>query len=264
MNGFLKTCLIVLAASTLPGCFGPRVSNDASYAAPLPPRTATGENARRIVVERASVVIVAARESIEDWANQRVARNVGSGGIDGGSAAPITADGYFLTADHVVARAGKGRNVFVIYGLAGKPRTAKARIVWRSESGDLALLHAPIATPLFYRWSPPNQALPEGTWVMHGGVTTSRESAPGKLSSSLGPEGRFTGTRRFTIDIPLRPGDSGGPVVDLRGQLLGVNSAVVFLVPMETPFFVDSEANRPSIRALAEIIRRDRERKNAG
>ena len=65
------------------------------------------------------------------------------------------------------------------------------------------------------------------------------------------------------MDLPLQPGDSGGPVVDAHGGLVGINSAVEFLVPMETAFFVDSEGNRPNTRKIESIIQSDRAR-NAG
>ena len=78
------------------------------------------------------------------------------------------------------------------------------------------------------------------------------------LRSPLAPEGAFTGTRPFKIDIPLEPGDSGGPVVDAFGNLVGINSAVEFLIPLETAIFIDSEGNRPNTRKIAEIINRDR------
>ena len=81
---------------------------------------------------------------------------------------------------------------------------------------------------------------------------------PGKLLTTLEPEHAFTGTRKFKINIPLLPGDSGGPVVDAYGDLVGINSTVEFLVPMETAFFVDSEANRPNTRAIAALLKADR------
>ena len=73
----------------------------------------------------------------------------------------------------------------------------------------------------------------------------------------------FTRTRSFKIDIPLQPGDSGGPVVDAYGRLVGINSAVEFLVPMETAFFIDSEGNRPNTRLIDALIQNDRAR-NSG
>jgi S1-C subfamily serine protease len=214
---------------------------------------------RQIVAERLSAVVVTSRKSIAGWAEGKFSVNASPGDADGGSAAPISPDGYFLTADHVLARM-VGRNVFVIYGRGGRLVTQPARVVWRSAAADLALLHIELPTPYFYRWTPPAQWLPVGTEVIHGGIATGFKSAPGKLVSSLAPERGFGGSRKFRMDIPLVPGDSGGPVVDARGGLVGINSAVEFLVPMETAFFVDSEGNRPSVREIEKVMARDRAR----
>jgi S1-C subfamily serine protease len=223
-----------------------------------PPDTAAPTSAtRQIVAERVSAVIVTDRANLDSWVNRNFSTSNAPGDADGGSAAPVASDGYFLTADHVLSRMA-GRHVFVIYGQGGRLAPAKARVVWRSESSDLALLHVPVKTPYFYQWTPPGRWLPEGTRVMHGGISTGFKSGDGKLSTPLTPEGRLTGNRKFKMDIPLQPGDSGGPVVDAYGSLVGINSAVEFLVPMETAFFVDSEGNRPSTRALAAVIAKDR------
>jgi S1-C subfamily serine protease len=214
---------------------------------------------RQIVAERVSAVVVTDRKSLDNWVNRNFSTSNAPGDADGGSAAPISADGYFLTADHVLAQS-PGRNVFLIYGQGGRLAPTKARVVWRSESSDLALLHVPVRTPYYYQWSPPHEWLPIGTRVIHGGIATGFKSDDGKLSTALAPEGNFTGNRRFKMDIPLQPGDSGGPVVDAYGRLVGINSAVEFLVPMETAFFVDSEGNRPNTRTLAATIQLDRAR----
>lgn len=226
---------------------------------PPPDPASPGPMARQIVAERLSAVVVTGRDEIGGWAGSRFSAGAAPGDADGGSAAPISGDGYFLTADHVLARM-EGRNVFVIYGRGGRLVTKKARVVWRSEASDLAVLHVPLSTPYFYRWTPPERWFPEGTEIIHGGIATGFKSAPGKMLSSLEPEGVFTRNRRFKIDIPLEPGDSGGPVVDARGGLVGINSAVEFLVPMETAFFVDSEGNRPSTRMIESVMAEDRAR----
>jgi S1-C subfamily serine protease len=240
------------------GCFAP------SCAVPPPPpdRVAPGPATRQIVLERVSAVVVTDQDDLDHWVNRNFSTSQSPGDADGGSAAPISADGYFLTADHVLARIA-GRNVFVIYGQGGRLRPTRARVVWRSESADLALLKIAAATPYYYQWTDAGKWLPAGTPVIHGGIATGFKSADGKLGTSLAPEGAFTGTRPFKIDIPLQPGDSGGPVVDAYGRLVGINSAVEFLVPMETPFFIDSEGNRPNIRQMDGLIRDDRAR-NSG
>lgn len=245
--------VILLAGMLAQGCGHP----------PPPARMTPGQEVRQIVAQRVSAVMVTRRKNIQDWADQRFPKMYAERDVDGGSATPVAADGYFLTADHVLARLGKGRHVFVIYCWKGTLVTAKARVVWRSARADLALLHAPLKTPYYYQWTPPEQWVPVGTPVIHGGIATGFKPGSGKLLTSLTPEHRFTWARRFMIDIPLRPGDSGGPVVDARGDLIGINSAVEFLVPIETAFFVDSEGSRPNTRMIENLIDKDR-RRNSG
>ena len=230
-----------------------------SVSPPPPDAVAPGPATRQLVAERVSAVIVTDRGNLSSWVNKNFSSAQAPGDADGGSAAPITADGYFLTADHVLSRMA-GRNVFLIYGQGGRLAPARARVVWRSEESDLALLHIPARTPYYYRWSPPDRWLPAGTAVIHGGIATGFRKGDGKLATPLSPEGPFTRNRRFKIDIPLQPGDSGGPVVDAYGRLVGINSAVEFLVPMETAFFIDSEGNRPNIRQIESLIEQDRAR----
>lgn len=220
------------------------------------------ETTRQIVRERLSAVVVTRRDELGSWVNQKFSMNNAPTDADGGSAAPITEDGYFLTADHVLAKS-PGKNVFIIYGRGGDIVTTKARIVWRSYSDDLAILHIPVETPYFYEWTSPERWLSPGRGIIHGGMATGFKSPPGRLRTAIAPEGTFTGNRRFKIDIPLKPGDSGGPVVDAFGNLVGINSAVEFLIPLETAIFIDSEGNRPSIRKINSIIRKDRMKRSS-
>ncbi|MBC7979558.1 MAG: serine protease [Armatimonadetes bacterium] len=230
-------------------------------APPPPSPDVPGDMAKQIVSERLSAVVVTSRNELGSWVNQRFAISKAPDDADGGSAAPISEDGYFITADHVLARAD-GRNVFVIYGRGGRILTSKARVVWRSYSDDLALLHIPQKTPFFYQWTPATRWLSPGHGIIHGGMATGFRSSPGKLRTPLSPESGFTGNRKFKIDMPLQPGDSGGPVVDAFGKLVGINSAVEFLIPLETAIFIDSEGNRPNIGKITSIIQKDRNRQN--
>jgi S1-C subfamily serine protease len=243
-----------LSGLLLAGCL-----TQACSVSPPPDTVAPGETTRQIVAERVSAVVVTEQDSLSHWVSRNFSSSQTPGDADGGSAAPIAPDGYFLTADHVLSRMA-GRNVFLIYGQGGRLAPVKARVVWRSEEADMALLHVPVKTPYYYQWTPPDRWLPAGNVVIHGGISTGFRSADGKLSTTLGPESIFTGTRKFKIDIPLQPGDSGGPVVDAYGRLVGINSAVEFLVPMETAFFIDSEGNRPNTKMIAALIENDRAR----
>jgi S1-C subfamily serine protease len=214
---------------------------------------------RQLISERTSAIVVTTSPSLDNWVGRDFSVVNAPKDADGGSAVPISADGYFLTADHVLAKS-KGRNVFILYGKQGNLLPYMARIVSRDKISDLAVLHCSAKTPYFYEWTPAEQWLPEDTILVHGGIATGAKFMSGKLATMLSPEGFFTGTRNFRMDLPLQPGDSGGPVVDAFGRLVGVNSAVEFLVPMETPFFLSSEGNRPSVRAINSLIAKDRAR----
>ncbi len=247
MEKLLRTSALLLACWLAQACSVP----------PAPDRVAPNRATRQIVAERVTAVVVTDRNSLKRWVTRNFSTAQAPSDADGGSAAPITPDGYFLTADHVLSHMA-GRNVFLIYGQGGRLAPAKARVVWRSASDDIALLHIPVKTPYYYQWTPPDRWLAEGSRVIHGGISTGFKSADGKLGTALAPAGVFTWNRRFKIDIPLQPGDSGGPIVDAYGRLIGINSAVEFLVPMETAFFIDSEGNRPNERFIEGLIRRDR------
>lgn len=244
---------LALAVLSVPAC----------TVAPPPDPTPPGKDVRRMVLQRVSAVIVTEDLDLARWVSRGFPVGQAPGDADGGSATPIAGDGYFLTADHVLANMD-GRNVYVIYGGGGPLRPHQARVIWRSYRADLALLHVAAPTPLHYEFTPPGRWLPIGTPVMHGGIATGFTSDPGSLGTSLPPERSFTGTRKFKIDIPLQPGDSGGPVVDAYGGLIGVNSAVEFLIPMETAFFVDSEGSRPNTRKIESLIEADRAARAAG
>lgn len=249
MHGFpLSRCALLIGL----------IITSCSPLAPPPVQTAPpGATAKQIVKERLSAVVVTQNSEIGSWISGRFSMKKAPKDADGGSAAPIAPDGYFLTADHVLARA-PGRNVFIIYSKGGSVISRKARIVWRSEATDIAILHINEKTPYFYQWTPPGKWLPPGHGVIHGGMATGFSSAPGKLRTPLAPESTFTRNRPFKIDIPLKPGDSGGPIVDAYGNLVGINSAVEFLIPLETPIFIDSEGNRPNTKKIASIIAKDR------
>jgi len=204
-------------------------------------------------VERMAAVVVSGKDELNPWIEENFRKGRGPEDADGGSAVPITPDGYFITADHVLAHA-PGRHVFVLHAQTGKLKSVPARIVWRSGAGDVALLKIEEATPKYYQWAPSGQWIPEGTPVMHAGIATGFKSSPGKMVTGFAPNA----FGHFKYDIPLQPGDSGGPVVNARGELVGVNSAVEFLVPIETAFFIESEANRPNTYALQKLIERDR------
>ena len=92
------------------------------------------------------------------------------------------------------------------------------------------------------------------------GTPPKLSSSSASSTSSLNLGTPSTGSRKVSTPTGSfrQAGDSGGPVVDARGLLVGVNSAVEYLVPLETAFFIESEANRPNVPRLMARIKRDR------
>ena len=249
----MRWLMILLLAASSPVLLNSCAAPSTVIVKPTPP----GPEVYRMAAQRLTAIVVSSDTNVDAWIGGRLTPSRAPKDADGGSAVPIAPDGYFLTADHVLATAS-GRNIYVIYGANGGLGAARARVIWRSGDGDLALIHAPIATPYFYEWTPSGQTLPAGTGVMHAGIATGFRSPSGKLITPVRPDRSFGRPQRFKHDIPLEPGDSGGPVVDSRGLLVGVNSAVEFLVPLETAFFIESEANRPNVGNLQAAMARDR------
>lgn len=249
MDDLLRKLAVMILAGTCTAC----------SLAPVSPASAQLPNitTRQIVKERMSAVVVTREQELSGWISKKFAIENAPKDADGGSAAPITEDGYFLTADHVLMEFPE-KNVFIIYANGGRVLSAQARVVWRSSKDDLAILHIPRKTPYFYQWSAPDRKISRGLPVIHGGMATGPKSAPGNLRTAIAPQSFLTQSRTFKMNIPLEPGDSGGPVVDAYGRLIGINSAVEFLVPMETAIFIDSEGVRPNTREIHEIIRKDR------
>ena len=169
-----------------------------------------------------------------------------------GSAAPLTSDGWFLTANHVVADL-KNQEVIVIYDITGAQKIGRAKVMWQDKAADLALIKAEMATPAYYHFTPRDQDLTAGTKILHAGMTTGGKAQIGELSESV--SGR--GAKGFEHTLRLAPGDSGGPLIVFSGELVGVNSAVGLISTMDTTFFDSSRSSRPDPDAIMKIIARN-------
>jgi serine protease Do len=146
----------------------------------------------------------------------------GPGGGHGlGSGFIISADGYILTNAHVVAHADE-----VIVRLADS-RDFKGKIVGVDARTDIALLKVD-ATALPTVTLGESESLKVGEWVAAIGspfgfvntITAGIVSAKGR---SL-PDESFVPF--IQTDVAVNPGNSGGPLLNLRGEVVGINSAI--------------------------------------
>lgn len=152
---------------------------------------------------------------------QSLARGAGSGVI-------ITADGYIATNNHVVEGASE-LNVVL-----GDNRSYEARIVGTDPSTDLALIkiEAENLPTLAYGNS---DGIEIGEWVLAVGnpfefrstVTAGIVSAKGRNINILGRGNGGLQIESFIqTDAAVNPGNSGGALVNLKGELVGINTAI--------------------------------------
>jgi putative serine protease PepD len=147
----------------------------------------------------------------------------------GGSGFVLSADGYVLTNDHVVAEA-VGDDVITLGFHDGT--SARAEVVGRSPSYDLAVLRVDVdgLQPVIMGDS---TAVAVGDEVvaigsplgLEGTVTSGIVSAQNRPVTA-GTVDDQSYINAIQTDAAINPGNSGGPLVDSAGHVIGVNSAI--------------------------------------
>ncbi len=180
---------------------------------------------------------------------------IAKGGSGFGSCAPVSADGYFLTAAHVLAH----KDSYVLYATSNQRRTyidyAPIRVVYRNDAADFAIVKADIATPRYLRFR--SEALKPADTLFAGGWM--HERAGGEFIQYLPLENEGSGDfQKVVTSLPMIKGDSGSPLIDRQGRLCGVLSTmrlgvIIKMKPKSTAVHMDpSEVERR--------IRQDRSR----
>jgi Do/DeqQ family serine protease len=141
-----------------------------------------------------------------------------------GSGVIVDADlGYILTNHHVVASADR-----VMVRLSDK-REFDAEIIGSDEGTDIALLRID-ATNLTALELGDSDSLEVGDFVLAiGNPFGLGQTVTSGIVSALGRSGlNVEGYEDFIqTDASINPGNSGGALIDLNGQLIGINSAII-------------------------------------
>jgi len=141
-----------------------------------------------------------------------------------GSGFIISGDGYILTNNHVVEHADK-----VIVRLQDR-RSLDAKVIGTDPTYDIALLKVDAGGSLPAVSIGDSSKLQAGQWVLAIGspfgfdytVTQGIVSAVGR---NLGERDQAY-TSFIQTDVPINQGNSGGPLFDLQGRVVGVNSQI--------------------------------------
>ncbi len=220
--------------------------NDDSQMARVVPRAGAPESFADLTAQlQPAVVNISTRQRIQVQAQQNPFAGTPFeglfGGQGGGSAQPttreaqslgsgflISADGYVVTNNHVIAPQGNGE-VEEITVTTTDGTEYPAKLIGNDSASDLAVLKisAPKAFP-FVKFGDSAHAR-VGDWVIAignpfalGGTVTS-----GIVSAVY----RATGTgsaydRYIQTDASINRGNSGGPLFDMQGNVIGINNAI--------------------------------------
>jgi S1-C subfamily serine protease len=154
-----------------------------------------------------------------------------------GSGFCVDRRGYFITNDHVVEGVKPGQQVTIVLH-AGDPaeREVQANIVWSVSAADLALLHVPQAENLAALPLGDEATLAKGAPVTALGfpfgdaLAVTRKRHP-HVSVNQGPIRALStgslGQQVLEFETQVNPGNSGGPVVNAQGQVVGVVKSTV-------------------------------------
>jgi len=143
---------------------------------------------------------------------EEVPRGVGSGFI-------ISADGYLLTNAHVVDGASE------VYVTLTDKREFKAKIIGFDTRTDVALLKID-GSNLPRLVMGDSDKIRAGEWVLAIGSPFGLESTV--TAGIISAKARDTGDYLPLIqtDVAVNPGNSGGPLMNLKGEVIGINSQI--------------------------------------
>jgi len=146
-----------------------------------------------------------------------------------GSGVLISPDGYIVTNNHVVAGFDK---IAVRLSDDVEFKGSSVRVVGRDPQSDLAVLKVESKKPLPAVTLANPSDIKVGDWAiavgnpfgLNGTVTVGVVSAKGRSGLPL-PEGP-TYQDFIQTDASINPGNSGGALVNIKGELMGINSAI--------------------------------------
>src|SRR6478735_7027689 len=147
--------------------------------------------------------------------------------VSSGSGVIISTDGYIVTNNHVVDGASK------IEVTLNDKRSYVAKVIGTDPSTDLSLIKIEETNLPFVKFGNSDKVL-VGEWVLAVGnpfnltstVTAGIVSAKARNINILRDRDNLAIESFIQTDAAVNPGNSGGALVNLRGELIGINTAI--------------------------------------
>tara|TARA_B100000767_G_scaffold156369_1_gene147051 strand:+ start:11290 stop:12639 length:1350 start_codon:yes stop_codon:yes gene_type:complete len=181
--------------------------------------TEAAEKTVHAVVHVKNTAVSSGINSISDLFNgPRKYQQIGTG-----SGVIISSDGYIVTNNHVIEGASE------LEITLNNRKKYKATLIGTDKKNDIALLKIEATDPLPYIPFSDSDTIKIGEWVLAVGnpynltstVTAGIVSAKGRDLQGNSATDSFIQT-----DAAVNPGNSGGALVNTRGELVGINTAI--------------------------------------
>jgi serine protease Do len=172
-------------------------------------------------------------DAVPSQPQERVKSGIGSGFV-------INANGQILTNSHVI------NNADTVTVSFSDGRSVEGKVLGEDPLTDVAVVQVPINNLPTVELASSAQVQP-GQWAIAIGnplgleetVTVGVVSALDRSSSDIGAAGKRVGF--IQTDAAINPGNSGGPLLNARGQVIGINTAIIqgaqglgFAIPIDT------------------------------
>ncbi len=220
--GFALVAVLALGATMRGGRQNP---TPAATAATVSNQGGSGGGARR---EVSSTALTATQIYQRDSTGVVSIKAVTSEGEDEGTGIVLNEQGLILTNDHVI----KGARSLTVDASGSSKKTTSATILGEEANQDLALIRvdpAGLGLKALTLASSSSVQVGDGVYAI-GNPYGLEETLTRGIVSALGreiaaPDGaKITGA--IQTDAALNPGNSGGPLINAQGDVIGVNSQI--------------------------------------
>lgn len=147
----------------------------------------------------------------------RVERSLGSGVI-------ISSDGYIITNNHVIDGADK-----ILVALPNNSREYQAKVIGKDPKSDIAVIKIDAKDLPYLQFANSNDVLVGDVVFAIGNPFGLGETVTQGIVSALNKSGIGINDYENFIqtDASINPGNSGGALIDSRGALVGINTAIL-------------------------------------